>query len=144
MAKNEIVNGETGEVEIAPSQMRAPTAKSIRLAANGSEALDPKPLVSPLSRQPSLKDRIEAMTRNGELAELIRASQNMMNMDDDDFEAFERNFPDEEVPTLSEIRQMRRSYEDDLPEDHHTDLPTGPTGPEETPATPPTPTPNGA
>lgn len=135
--QNNWINPETGEVSKAPPQMRAPAADDVRLDKNGAEFLNSKPLVSPLSRQPSLKDRIERMVQNGQLAQLIRESHNLMNLDDDDFEAYERNFPDEEVPTLSEIRQMRREYVDHYDDNGPKGPLEAPTGPEETPATPP-------
>lgn len=107
---HEVIDPETGEIKKALPQMVAPTAAMQRLHKNGSEKLDPRPLVSPLLRPPSLKQRVEAMVRSGELAQLIRMEQNMRDDDDNNFEGYDRNFS-EEIPTIHELAHVRNTHE---------------------------------
>jgi len=107
--RNEHVDTETGEIDDIHQATLAPLARDpSRLYANGAEKLCPIPLVSPLSRPPSLKDRIKTMIRSGELAQQIREAQNYFDDDEDNYEGFDRNYFDENMPTIGEMNTIRR------------------------------------
>lgn len=127
------IDPETGEVHAVHIAQMAPRARTRkRLNQDGSERLVSIPLVSSLLRQPSLKDRINAMVRSGELAQKIREAQNSMNDDDDDFEGFDRNYLEENLPTPAEMDNIRRIAGQDLPQGSQEP----PQAPSEPPATP--------
>jgi len=117
MQIKEYIDPKTGEIaEIHPA-MVAPVARDPnRLYADGSEKLCNVPLVSPLSRQPSLRDRIKNMVRSGELAQAIREAQNLMDDDDENYEGFDRNHLDEVMPTPTEYQTYLRHKPSEEPQ----------------------------
>lgn len=133
MTRTEHVDNETGEILDIHEATLAPISGQDRLYADGSEKLCPIPLVSPLSRPPSLKDRIAHMVRSGELAQSIRESQAYFDDDDDNYEGFDRNYLDENMPTIDEMRTIYRRNPKEPPQAPEKP----PQASDEPPATPP-------
>lgn len=111
----EYVDPVTGEILPCHPARSAPRARrcneGVRLSRTGSEILYNTPLVSPLLRPPSLKQRVEAMIRSGELAQQIRMAQNAASADDADFEGYDRNFAEDHVVTRHEALHATREFE---------------------------------
>lgn len=130
---------EDGEIHVGVHPATAPIAARTRdrLDQNGAEVLCDIPLVSPLDRQPSLKERIASMMRSGELAAEIRRAQNMADDDDDNYDGFDRNFAEDFIPTEHEVSFDTRLNKPKRSPKAATEPPQAPEGP---PATTPPPT----